>query len=181
MSSIMCKSSVNQDQGPHFLQSKGLRYLVPLHHRTTHLRQSNFFFAELKNHSCLAGTHCFGRGPKAQVIAMDWKGLHPQVSNLHSSWAIYETKQLPPTTLWMLKLPILVPLLRCKHTQMPWQTSHVHYFSRRAQDCGDAQIISLVTTSQQSWSAIKFFSMGLRFCPPQQCQIQTGVRNGKEK
>lgn len=122
MSSVMCKTSLNQNQGPHLLQSEGLRCLVsqrnvPLHHSTTHSRQSNLFFAELENQWCLAGTHCFGRGPKAQVIAMDWKGLHPQVSNLHSSQAIYETKQLPPTTLWMLKLPIWVPLLRCKHTQ----------------------------------------------------------------
>lgn len=80
----MCKSSVNHDQGPHLLQSEGLRCLisqgnVPLHHRITHLRKSNLFFAELKNHWCLAGTHCFGRGPKAQVIAVDWNGLHPQV------------------------------------------------------------------------------------------------------
>lgn len=34
-------------------------------------KEKQLFFSELKNQWCLAGKHCFGRGPKAQVIAMD--------------------------------------------------------------------------------------------------------------
>lgn len=144
MSSILRKSSLDQDQEPHLFQWEGFRCLVwqkniPLHHNTTHASKSNLFFAELKNQQCLAAKHCFGRSPKAQIIAMDWKGLHPQVSNFHASQAICERKQLPPTTLWMLQLPVLVPLLGRKCVPIPWQTSHVDYFSRRAQDWGSAQ------------------------------------------
>lgn len=141
--------------------------------------EKQFIFCRIKESLMPSWNALLWKRPKSSSNCSGLERPSPPGQNLHSSWAIYETKQLPPTTLRMLKLPISVPLPRCKHTQIPWQTSHMHCFSGRAQDWGGAQIILLVTTSQRSWSAIKFFSMGLRFCPPQQCQIQIGIRNGK--
>lgn len=178
MSNVMRKSSLNQDQGPHLLQSEALRCLVsqrnaPLYHSIAHSRKSNLFFAELKNQWCLAGTQCFGRGPKAQIIAMDWKVLHPQVSNLHSSRAIYETKQLPPTTLWRLKLPVSchcqgVNTHRHHHNPVSWtisveepRTEVVH----KSCSCGDSFSVSPFTYSRFLTFILSFSDVPGTCCP----------------
>lgn len=114
-------------------------------------KQKQFIFWRMKDSMMPAGKWCFERGPKTHIFVMDWEDLHHQVSNLCSSQGIYEGKQLPPMALWKLESTSSVSLPGIKHAEIPGQTSHMDYFSRRAQDWGSTQNESV---NYQNWAKI---------------------------
>lgn len=127
-----------------------------------------------------AGKWCFERGPETHIFVMDWVNLHHQVSNLCSSQAIYEGKQLPPMALWKLKSTSSVSLPGIKYVEIPGQTSHMDYFSRRAQDWGSAQNESVNYRNWAKITKLLLFSTGLSSYPLQWSQT-TSIRKGKKK
>lgn len=112
MSSITCKSSLDQGQGPHLFQSEGFRCLlwwknIRLHHNIFKERQFNF--CRIKESVMPSWKALFRKRPKGSSNCNGLEGLHPQVRNLHSSQAVYGGQQLPPTAPRMHKLTVCVP------------------------------------------------------------------------